>query len=39
MLSGDSISRPFAKPETGHIAVKLINHHGDEALKVEWEVG
>lgn len=23
MLSGDSISRPIAKPETGHIAVKL----------------
>lgn len=27
-------SRPFAKPETGRIAVKVINHHGDEVLKV-----
>ena len=27
-------SRPFPKPETGRIAVKVINHLGDEALKV-----
>src|SRR4051794_36938131 len=27
-------SRPFAKPETGKIAVKVINHYGDEVLKV-----
>ncbi len=29
-----TISRPFAKPETGKIAVKVINHYGDEVLKV-----
>ena len=28
------ISRPFAKPESGRIAVKVINHLGDEVLKV-----
>ncbi|GHS91402.1 site-specific DNA-methyltransferase [Planctomycetales bacterium] len=28
------ISRPFTKPTTGLIAVKVINHLGDEALKV-----
>jgi len=27
-------SRPFAKPATGRIAVKVINHLGDEAMKV-----
>ena len=27
-------SRPFATPETGKIAVKVINHYGDEVLKV-----
>jgi adenine-specific DNA-methyltransferase len=27
-------SRPFAKPLTGKIAVKIINHYGDEVLKV-----
>jgi len=27
-------SLPFATPETGKIAVKAINHYGDEALKV-----
>jgi adenine-specific DNA-methyltransferase len=27
-------SRPFDKPETGKIAVKVINHYGDEVLKV-----
>lgn len=26
-------SRPFAPPDTGVIAVKVINHHGDEVLK------
>jgi adenine-specific DNA-methyltransferase len=31
-------SRPFAVPETGKIAVKVINHYGDEVLKV-FEVG
>ena len=29
-----TISRPFPKPETGKIAVKVINHYGDEVLKV-----
>jgi adenine-specific DNA-methyltransferase len=33
-----TVSRPFAKPETGRIAVKVINHYGDEVLKV-YEVG
>ena len=27
-------SRPFEKPDTGKIAVKVINHYGDEVLKV-----
>ena len=27
-------SRPFAKPESGRIAVKVINHLGDEVMKV-----
>jgi len=27
-------SRPFPKPSTGKIAVKVINHYGDEVLKV-----
>jgi adenine-specific DNA-methyltransferase len=29
-----TISRPFKKPDTGKIAVKVINHYGDEVLKV-----
>lgn len=28
------VSRPFPKPSTGRIAVKVINHFGDEVLKV-----
>jgi adenine-specific DNA-methyltransferase len=28
------VSRPFNKPETGRIAVKVINHLGDEVMKV-----
>ncbi len=28
------ISRPFAKPKSGRIAVKVINHLGDEVMKV-----
>ena len=28
------ISRPFARPESGRIAVKVINHLGDEAMKI-----
>lgn len=27
-------SRPFKQPETGKIAVKVINHYGDEVLRV-----
>ena len=27
-------SRPFTNPATGRIAVKVINHYGDEVLKV-----
>ncbi len=29
-----TVSRPFAQPETGKIAVKVIDHYGDEVLKV-----
>jgi adenine-specific DNA-methyltransferase len=29
-----TVSRPFAVPDTGKIAVKVINHYGDEVLKV-----
>ena len=29
-----TVSRPFPRPETGKIAVKVINHYGDEVLKV-----
>ena len=32
-LNSDT-SRPFRKPETGRIAVKVINHLGDEVMKV-----
>ena len=27
-------SRPFDKPQSGRIAVKVINHLGDEVMKV-----
>lgn len=29
-----AVSRPFPKPSTGRIAVKVINHLGDEVMKV-----
>lgn len=29
-----TVSRPFALPKTGKIAIKVINHYGDEVLKV-----
>ncbi len=29
-----TVSRPFPVPETGKIAVKVINHYGDEVLQV-----
>ena len=28
------VSRPFDKPKTGRIAVKVINHLGHEVMKV-----
>jgi len=33
-----TVSRPFDPPSTGKIAIKVINHYGDEVLKV-YEVG
>jgi adenine-specific DNA-methyltransferase len=27
-------SRPFPRPDTGRFAVKVINHFGDEVMKV-----
>jgi adenine-specific DNA-methyltransferase len=30
----NTVSRPFARPTRGKIAVKVINHYGDEVLKV-----
>jgi adenine-specific DNA-methyltransferase len=32
-LNSDT-SRPFDKPKNGRIAVKVINHLGDEVMKV-----
>jgi adenine-specific DNA-methyltransferase len=32
-LNSDT-SRPFSKPKSGRIAVKVINHLGDEVMKV-----
>jgi adenine-specific DNA-methyltransferase len=29
-----TVSRPFPRPSTGRIAIKVINHYGDEVLKV-----
>ncbi len=29
-----TVNRPFPAPETGKIAVKVINHYGDEVMKV-----
>jgi adenine-specific DNA-methyltransferase len=29
-----TVSRPFARPASGRIAVKVINHYGDEVMKV-----
>jgi hypothetical protein len=34
-ISDDStVSRPFDNPESGKIAIKVINHYGDEVLKI-----
>ena len=30
----NDVSRPFEKPSSGRIAVKVINHLGDEVMKV-----
>jgi hypothetical protein len=30
----DDICHPFPRPETGRIAVKVINHFGDEVMQV-----
>jgi len=32
--SDSTVSRPFPRPASGRIAVKVINHYGDEILKV-----
>lgn len=29
-----TVSRPFSRPSTGKIAVKVVNHYGDEVMKV-----
>jgi len=29
-----TVSRPFPKPKTGKVAVKVINHFGDEVMKI-----
>ena len=29
-----TVSRPFPRPDTGKIAVKVINDYGDEVMKV-----
>jgi adenine-specific DNA-methyltransferase len=29
-----NVSRPFTRPSTGKVAVKVINHYGDEVMKV-----
>ena len=29
-----TVSRPFSSPSTGRIAIKVINHYGDEVMKV-----
>ena len=29
-----TISRPFPRPTTGKVAIKVINHYGDEVMKV-----
>ena len=34
VIDNPIINRPFPIPETGQIAVKAINHYGDEVMKV-----
>ena len=31
-----TVSRPFPQPRTGKVAIKVINHYGDEVMKVFW---
>jgi adenine-specific DNA-methyltransferase len=33
-VPGAAVSLPFPKPTTGRIAVRVINHYGDEGPKV-----
>ena len=34
-----TVSRPFTRPATGRIAIKVINHYGDEVLQVYYVAG
>jgi hypothetical protein len=36
VIAGSSLvcHRPFAPPKSGRVAVKVINHYGDEAMRV-----
>ena len=29
-----TVSRPFPRPQTGKVAIKVINHYGDEVMRV-----
>jgi hypothetical protein len=29
-----TVSRPFPKPKSGKVAIKVIDHYGDEVMKV-----
>ena len=33
-MSESTASRPFPRPSTGKLAIKVINHYGDDVLKV-----
>jgi hypothetical protein len=34
-----NVSRPLPRPSTGKVAIKVINHYGDEVLKVFEIIG
>ncbi len=34
MSLNSTISRPFPRPATGKVAIKVVNHYGDEVVKV-----
>jgi hypothetical protein len=34
VIDNPILNSPFAKPKSGRIAVKVINHYGDEAMRV-----